>query len=192
MKRRRARFGGPPGAARPQPFSMCTAISGSSVRFLTGRLLVARRPLAASGEFLQFLSAIRGGAVSEQRSERPSSTKTIAPRQGSSRMRPPTPGLQGPADLVGRTGDLLAKPEACKRSGERGHRAASSLGPWGHGQITRYMDRRALARLRGRVGCNRRLGRPRPEHYNTRHCDEPSSSPLQSWGGGQFFCCDLD
>jgi hypothetical protein len=77
-------------------------------------------------------------------------------------MRPPTPGLQGPADLVGRTGDLLAKPEACKRSVERGHRAASSLGPWGHSQITRYMDRRALARLRGRIGCNRRLGRLAP------------------------------
>jgi hypothetical protein len=157
---------------RKRPFS------ASSVRFLTGRLLASSSrisgvPTTAVGG--------QGGAVSEQRSERPSSTKTIAPRQGSSRMRPPTPGLQGPADLVERTGDLLAKPEACKRSVERGHRAASSLGPWGHGQITRYMDRRALARLRGRIGCNRRLGRPRPEHYNTRHCDERSSSPLQSW-----------
>jgi hypothetical protein len=25
-------------------------------------------------------------------------------------MRPPTPGLQGPADLLGRTGERLAKP----------------------------------------------------------------------------------
>jgi hypothetical protein len=157
---------------RKRPFS------ASSVRFLTGRLLASSSRIsgvpttAVGGQGVQCQSSGLSGRAAPRRSPRAREAPGCARRRRGFKARPTSSDAQG---------DLLAKPEACKRSVERGHRAASSLGPWGHGQITRYMGRRALARLRGRIGCKRRLGRPRPEHYNTRRCDERSSSPLQSW-----------